>query len=482
MLCASSCASGAWRRGFARGRRTTSCWRRVAARAAPSSSATPGSRPRREFAMSTISARLARDDRPAVRLRRLGRARRRRRRRGVALLRARPATASSRSPRSRARRRPRTAGSRPYARYLTDEHPFRLGDEELAGADAFLERAAGRRPRAADAVARCLYGTRCRWPRPRRVPASSIDACCRTHARVARLAAEEVCALRSAPTLELGAAADRRRQALHPDGVVTYIIDRNVNYTNVCVTRCKFCNFYRTARRQDEGYVLSREVLAQKFQETVDLGGVQILLQGGLNPELPLELLRGSLPLDEGELPARPSTACRPRRSATSPRSRTLPIRDGARAAGRGRARLAARRRRRDPRRRRAPRISPLKCSTEVAGGHARGHAPGAAHDRHHGVRLRRDAAPARRPPRAAARAAGRDRRLHRLHLLALPGRGTRASSCTTTPRPCATCACSRCRACTSTTSPPAGVVADDGPRGRSGRRCASAATTSGSA
>jgi cyclic dehypoxanthinyl futalosine synthase len=87
--------------------------------------------------------------------------------------------------------------------------------------------------------------------------------------------------------LDIGAAADARRRALHPDGTVTYIIDRNVNYTNVCVTRCKFCNFYRPPT-STEGYTLSREVLAQKFQETVDLGGVQILLQGGLNPDLPL--------------------------------------------------------------------------------------------------------------------------------------------------------------------------------------------------
>ena len=91
-----------------------------------------------------------------------------------------------------------------------------------------------------------------------------------------------------APVLELGAAADARRRMLHPEDVVTYIIDRNVNYTNVCVTRCKFCNFYRPPTNKTEGYVLSREELAKKFQETVDLGGVQILLQGGLNPNLPI--------------------------------------------------------------------------------------------------------------------------------------------------------------------------------------------------
>ncbi|HSS40358.1 MAG TPA: cyclic dehypoxanthinyl futalosine synthase, partial [Polyangia bacterium] len=91
-----------------------------------------------------------------------------------------------------------------------------------------------------------------------------------------------------APTLELGAAADLRRQSLHAGNEVTYIIDRNVNYTNVCVTRCKFCNFYRPPTHKTEGYVLTREELAKKFQETVDLGGVQILLQGGLNPNLPI--------------------------------------------------------------------------------------------------------------------------------------------------------------------------------------------------
>ncbi|WP_293275778.1 cyclic dehypoxanthinyl futalosine synthase [Nannocystis sp.] len=85
----------------------------------------------------------------------------------------------------------------------------------------------------------------------------------------------------------LGAAADHRRQMLHPDGVVTYIIDRNVNYTNICVTRCKFCNFYTPPGAAD-GYVLSRETLAEKFRETESLGGVQILLQGGLNPALDL--------------------------------------------------------------------------------------------------------------------------------------------------------------------------------------------------
>lgn len=99
--------------------------------------------------------------------------------------------------------------------------------------------------------------------------------------------AEGIFLYENAPLTELGAAADRRRRTLHPDGVVTYIVDRNVNYTNICVTRCKFCNFY-TPPGAKGGYVLSRETLAEKFRETEALGGVQILLQGGLNPELGL--------------------------------------------------------------------------------------------------------------------------------------------------------------------------------------------------
>lgn len=92
----------------------------------------------------------------------------------------------------------------------------------------------------------------------------------------------------NADLFALGEAADARRKMLHPDETVTYIIDRNVNYTNVCTARCQFCNFYRPPGKEG-GYVLSREVLAQKFRETEELGGVQILLQGGLNPELGIE-------------------------------------------------------------------------------------------------------------------------------------------------------------------------------------------------
>lgn len=92
----------------------------------------------------------------------------------------------------------------------------------------------------------------------------------------------------NAPLLELGQLADARREELHPEGVVTYIVDRNINYTNVCVADCKFCAFYRRPKHQ-EGYVLSFEEIGQKIEEAKELGAVQILIQGGHNPYIPFE-------------------------------------------------------------------------------------------------------------------------------------------------------------------------------------------------
>ncbi len=99
----------------------------------------------------------------------------------------------------------------------------------------------------------------------------------------------------NAPFLELGQMANAKRWELHPENVVTYIVDRNINYTNVCVADCKFCAFYRRPKHA-EGYVLSFEEIGKKIEETKELGGVQILLQGGHNPYIPfdwyLELMR----------------------------------------------------------------------------------------------------------------------------------------------------------------------------------------------
>lgn len=91
-----------------------------------------------------------------------------------------------------------------------------------------------------------------------------------------------------ASLLELGHLADAERWRQHPDNVVTYIIDRNINYTNVCVADCKFCAFYRRPKHR-EGYVLSFEQIGAKIDECKAIGGVQILLQGGHNPYIPFE-------------------------------------------------------------------------------------------------------------------------------------------------------------------------------------------------
>ena len=102
-----------------------------------------------------------------------------------------------------------------------------------------------------------------------------------------RLSLEEACALEDAPLTLLGEAADELRERRAGD-TVTFIKDRNVNYTNVCDTYCSFCAFYRKPGHE-EGYVLSREELYEKIQETVDAGGVQILMQGGVHPDLDLD-------------------------------------------------------------------------------------------------------------------------------------------------------------------------------------------------
>jgi cyclic dehypoxanthinyl futalosine synthase len=93
---------------------------------------------------------------------------------------------------------------------------------------------------------------------------------------------------RNASLLELGAEADKVRRQLHPGSVVTYIVDRNINYTNVCVADCGFCAFYRRPKDND-GYTLSFEQIGAKIDEAKALGAVQILIQGGHNPYIPFE-------------------------------------------------------------------------------------------------------------------------------------------------------------------------------------------------
>src|SRR3981189_1872195 len=110
-----------------------------------------------------------------------------------------------------------------------------------------------------------------------------------------RISAEEALELYHLPLQELGALADHRRTMAKMDAydqrgneIVTYIVERNINYTNVCNVYCKFCAFYRT-EKDDEAYVITFEEIDKKIEETIALGGTQILMQAGHHPKLSLQ-------------------------------------------------------------------------------------------------------------------------------------------------------------------------------------------------
>lgn len=94
--------------------------------------------------------------------------------------------------------------------------------------------------------------------------------------------------LRGAEFLALGRMADETRKKIHPEGLVTYVVDRNINYTNVCTCQCRFCAFYRKPG-DEEGYVLATDAILEKISELVERGGTSVLMQGGLNPGLGIE-------------------------------------------------------------------------------------------------------------------------------------------------------------------------------------------------
>ncbi len=188
-----------------------------------------------------------------------------------------------------------------YEGFLARVLCFRLGATEMSGLGAFLDHL-----RLAETPAPTSgFSTRIRFfdfayvrdladsgdppgVRTKAATMPTLDGLLSDAATGGRLSpAEAVHLYQHASLLDLGRAADERRRFLHPRNVVTYIIDRNVNYTNLCLTACKFCNFFRPAKSHD-AYTLSRDVLAQKFSETVAMGGIQILLQGGVNPSLRL--------------------------------------------------------------------------------------------------------------------------------------------------------------------------------------------------
>jgi cyclic dehypoxanthinyl futalosine synthase len=169
--------------------------------------------------------------------------------------------------------------------YLDDAIHYELGDDERRGLERFYDDAAraGLLP-----AARVRFYDEDRKSAAAAVPAS-LDTLLSRAAEGARLSAAEGLRLGAEASLfDIGLAADAVRKRRHPEGVVTYIVDRNVNYTNVCTTSCRFCAFYRPLGHP-EAWVLSREQLGKKLQEVVDAGGVQILLQGGLHPELRIE-------------------------------------------------------------------------------------------------------------------------------------------------------------------------------------------------
>lgn len=100
--------------------------------------------------------------------------------------------------------------------------------------------------------------------------------------------------IRETPAETLTGLADSLRAELHPDRVVTYVVDRNINYTNVCFSVCNFCAFYRKPGHPD-GYVLNYEEIFEKVEEMIEIGGSGVLMQGGLHPDLPLDYYTGLL-------------------------------------------------------------------------------------------------------------------------------------------------------------------------------------------
>ncbi len=114
-------------------------------------------------------------------------------------------------------------------------------------------------------------------------------------ARRERLAQDEwLRVINEAATEDLRRLADDLRRTYHPDDAVTYVVDRNINYSNVCFSVCNFCAFYRKPGHA-EGYVLSYEEIYQKVEEMIEIGGSGVLMQGGLHPDLPLDWYKNLL-------------------------------------------------------------------------------------------------------------------------------------------------------------------------------------------
>src|SRR5438552_10994288 len=117
----------------------------------------------------------------------------------------------------------------------------------------------------------------------------SISAKLESAAAGLRVSSEEAVRLfEEADLLQLADTSHRIRARLHPDNVISYIIDRNINYTNVCKEFCSFCAFYRV-KGDPEAYILPDHVIHKKIEETISLGGTGILMQGGVHPDLKID-------------------------------------------------------------------------------------------------------------------------------------------------------------------------------------------------
>ena len=219
--------------------------------------------------------------------------------------------------------------------------------------------------------------------------------------------------LRSRDLVSVGRAADEMRSRKSDPDEVTYIVDRNINYTNVCITDCDFCAFYRRPGDTREGYVLPKPIIHKKIEETLALGGTAVLMQGGHHPDLGIEwyedLLRGIKSRYKIHLHALspPEIQHISRRSRLTVAETLSRLRDsGLDSLPGGGGEILVDRVRKI--------IAPKKTKTaDWLGVHARGAPPRHVDHRDDDVRPRRDARGARRAPAPHPRAAGRDARLH---------------------------------------------------------------------
>ena len=222
----------------------------------------------------------------------------------------------------------------------------------------------------------------------------------------------------------IGMAADAVRRKLHPHGIATYIIDRNINYTNFCTEYCSFCAFYRPMGHA-EGYVHPKEVIFDKIQETIDLGGTGILMQGGLHPELGIEWYEDLLRSIKARFGDRIWCHCFSAPEIVNiAEISSLSIRDTDRAATGCGPSIHSGRRRGDSRRRSPAPDQPAEIVVAGLDRRAsRGALAGHANHCHHDVRVRGNHRAAHEPPRHRAADPGRDGWIHRLHPVGVPAR-----------------------------------------------------------